>query len=575
MRPATAPRTEVRRGPAAGGIALAACMVVTESTGALCLAPTLFLAGLGPGLTFTVTAEVVLSETAYELGAALGIAVLGSLLTGIHRGFPVPADVPAQVAAATHDSLGGAVRAATALPRDQAAALPATARDAFTDGFRTAAVSLCSMIGKRLSMRISGSPPSSGPQRALIVASFVSRVGNGLFNTASVLYFTLVVHLPAAQVGIGLTVAGLVGLAAGIPAGNLADRYGPRTVWLASVTVQAAAMTAFVFIHDWVTFTLVATLDRLAATASGAAGGALIARAGGPRPAAFRARLRTFVNLGVVLGTLGAAVAVSVGTREAYTVLILANAASFAGAALVALRGVPAYRPLPRPPEHHRRAVLSDRPYLSFVALYGAMGLQYQTVSLLLPVWLSAHTDAPRWTVAAVYAVNSGVCVLLQSRIGSRVETPRQGGRALRVAGLLFLVSCPLMALTADVPVWMAPLLAVLAVALHSLGEVWESSGGFALGFGLAPDHAQGQYQGLFGLGFNAGQALAPLVLTTAVLGLGHAGWLLLGVFFAALGAAGPPVAAWAERTRRPPLPTPPPPPRPDGSAQLPLPDSA
>lgn len=400
--------------------------------------------------------------------------------------------------------------------------------------------------------RIPGLPVPNGPQRALIAASFVSRVGNGLFNTAAVLYFTLVVQLPAAQVGAGLTIAGLTGLLAGIPAGNLADRYGPRTVWLAALAMQAATMAAFVFIHSWATFTLIATLDRLAATASGAAGGALIARAGGERPAAFRAKLRTFVNLGVVLGTLGAAFAVSVNTRPAYTALILANAASFACAALIALIGVPNYQPLPRPKEHHGWAVLADRPFVSFVALYGAMGLQYQTVSLLLPIWLSAHTDAPRWTVAAVYAVNSGVCVLLQSRIGSRVETPRQGGRAFRLAGLLFLVSCPLMALTADVPVWIAPVLAILAVCVHSLGEVWESSAGFALGFGLAPEHAQGQYQGLFGIGFDAGQAMAPVVLTAAFLRLGHAGWLLLGVFFAALGAAGPLVAAWAERTRPP-----------------------
>ncbi|WP_329611729.1 MFS transporter [Kitasatospora herbaricolor] len=406
------------------------------------------------------------------------------------------------------------------------------------------------MIGEDARQGSSGVPAPSGPQRALIVASFVSRVGNGLFNTAAVLYFTLVVHLPAAQVGVGLTVAGLTGLLAGIPAGNLADRYGPRRVWLTSLAMQAATMAAFVLIQSWVTFTLIATLDRLAATASGAAGGAVVARAGGERPAAFRARLRTFVNLGVVLGTLGAAFAVSAGTRTAYTVLVLANAASFACAGLIALVGIPDYRPLPRPAEHRRGAVLADRPFLSFAALYGAMGLQYQAVSLLLPIWLSARTDAPRWTVAAVYAVNSGVCVLLQSRIGSRVETPREGGRAFRIAGLLFLVSCPLMALTADVPSWTAPALAVLAVCVHSLGEVWESSAGFALGFGLAPDHAQGQYQGLFGVCFDAGQALAPVILTTAVLGLGHAGWLLLGAFFAALGAAGPPVAAWAERTR-------------------------
>ncbi|MFD0070974.1 hypothetical protein ACFVIY_00775 [Streptomyces sp. NPDC127166] len=192
----------------------------------------------------------------------------------------------------------------------------------------------------------------------------------------------------------------------------------------------------------------------------------------------------------------------------------------------------------------------ADRPYVSFVALYSAMGLQYQTVSLLLPIRLTAHTDAPRWTVAAVYAVDSGGCVLLQSRLGSKVEPPGQGGRAFRLAGLLFLVSCPLTALTADVPAWVAPALAVLAVCVHSVGEVWESSGGFALGFGLAPDHAPGRYQGLFGIGFDAGQALAPVILTGAVLALGHTGWLLLGVFFALVGAAVPPAAAWAERTR-------------------------
>ena len=35
------------------------------------------------------------------------------------------------------------------------------------------------------------------------------------------------------------------------------------------------------------------------------------------------------------------------------------------------------------------------------------------------------------------------------------------------------------------------------------------------------------------------------------MLGLGHAGWLALGAFLLAVGAAGPSVAAWAERTLR------------------------
>ncbi|MWA15794.1 MFS transporter [Streptomyces sp. BA2] len=386
-------------------------------------------------------------------------------------------------------------------------------------------------------------------ERVLILASFVNRVGNGLFNAASALYFTLVVDLPAAQVGAALTVAGLIGLLAGIPGGHLADRRGPRTVMMLALAVQAVAMSALVLVESWGALTLIATVDQLAAAVGGAAWGALVVRVGTDRPALFRAKLRTYVNLGVVLGTVGAGFAVAAHTRTAYTVLILGNAASFALCALLLIL-LPNYRALPPPSQQRRWIALTDRPFVAFTALYGAMGLQYSAVSLLLPIWISEHTDAPRWTVAAVFAVNAGVCVLLQTRIGSRIETPREGGRAFRTAGLLFLVSCPMMALTAHTPVWAAAGLVVAAIFVHSLGEIWESSAGFALGFGLAPDHAQGQYQGLLGLGFSAGQALAPAILTTVVLGLGTAGWLLLGAFFAAVGAVGPSLERWGTRTR-------------------------
>ncbi len=389
----------------------------------------------------------------------------------------------------------------------------------------------------------------SGPERVLVAASFVNRVGNGLFNAASALYFTLVVGLPAAQVGAALTVAGVIGLCAGIPGGHLADRRGARMIMMLALVVQAASMAALVLVENWAALTVVATVDQIAAAVAGAAWGALVVRVGGERPAVFRAKLRTFVNLGVVLGTLGAGLALAADTRGAYVALILGNAASFALCAALLLL-LPRY-PVVAPPRQRRWLVLTDRPFLVFTALYGAMGLQYPVVSLLLPIWISEHTESPRWTVAALFAVNSAFCVLTQTRIGSRIETPYDGGRAFRTAGLLFLLSCPMMALAAYAPVWSAAGLVLAAVFVHSLGEVWESSACFALGFGLAPDHAQGQYQGVLGLGFSAGQALAPAILTTVVLGLGTAGWLLLAAFFAALGAAGPPLARWGVRTRQ------------------------
>ena len=425
--------------------------------------------------------------------------------------------------------------------------------------------------GSALVRRISRVLPQDGPQRALIPATFVNFMGNGLFNTAAVLYFTLVVHLSAAQVGLGLTTAGLVGLTGGIPVGTLADRRGPRAITAITFAVQAASMTAFLAIHNVLAFTLVACVDRLAYSANNAARGGLIARVGGDNPATFRFKLRAFSNAGVVFGTLGSGIAIQIGTHAAYAALIGANALSDVVAALFVLR-IPSYPPIPkppkpqaqvqvqaqaqvrkpRPPKSRRReglGVLADRPFITFAALDGAMGLQYQAISLLLPLWIAFHTRAPHWTVAAGPAVDALVCVVLQTRIGTTVNSADEGGRAFRRAGLFFLVSCPAIALSADVPGNLAPLVVIAAICVHSLGEIWQSCANIALGFGLAPDHAQGQYQGALGLGFDAGQALAPALLTTVVIGLGQGGWVLLGAFFAALGSLGPAVTGWAQRT--------------------------
>jgi DHA2 family multidrug resistance protein-like MFS transporter len=109
----------------------------------------LLVVGAGAGFSFTVTADVILaavpkqeagaasavSETAYELGAALGIALLGSIVTGVYRDFTGPVGTPA----AAHESLGGAVEAATQLPPQTAVELLDAARESFAHGVSIAA----------------------------------------------------------------------------------------------------------------------------------------------------------------------------------------------------------------------------------------------------------------------------------------------------------------------------------------------------------------------------------------------------------------------------------------------------
>ncbi|MET7292665.1 MFS transporter [Streptomyces griseoloalbus] len=142
-------RSVVAGGLAAVGLALAALTVIGQSTGYPLLGAALLVVGAGAGFSFTVTADVILSsvpkeqagaasavsETAYELGAALGIAVLGSIVTGVYRGFAGPAGTPAKA----HESLGGAVEAASSLPAGTAEPMLDAARQAFVDGLTLAA----------------------------------------------------------------------------------------------------------------------------------------------------------------------------------------------------------------------------------------------------------------------------------------------------------------------------------------------------------------------------------------------------------------------------------------------------
>ncbi|WP_329132528.1 MFS transporter [Streptomyces sp. NBC_00670] len=141
-------RAVVSGGLAAVGLALAALTVLDRGTGYPLLGTALLVVGVGAGLSFTVTADVILSsvpkdqagaasavsETAYELGAALGIALLGTVVTGVYRGFTGPAGTPE----AAHESLGGAVETAAGLPGPSAEALLTAARDAFVDGLALA-----------------------------------------------------------------------------------------------------------------------------------------------------------------------------------------------------------------------------------------------------------------------------------------------------------------------------------------------------------------------------------------------------------------------------------------------------
>ncbi|MFQ6849827.1 MFS transporter [Streptomyces sp. 35M1] len=100
--------------------------------------------------------------------------------------------------------------------------------------------------------------PAAGPARGLAVAQLVNSLGDGAYYVCSALYFSQVVGLSAAQIGLGLTVAWGVGAVAGVPLGNLADRRGPRGTAVALALATAVSVAAFLTVRSFLPFVLAA-----------------------------------------------------------------------------------------------------------------------------------------------------------------------------------------------------------------------------------------------------------------------------------------------------------------------------
>ncbi|GAA1575573.1 hypothetical protein GCM10009731_31750 [Streptomyces globosus] len=85
----------------------------------------------------------------------------------------------------------------------------------------------------------------AGVPRRLAAAQPADSVGDGARHASSALFFTRVVGLPPALIGLGPTLAWAVGSVAGIPLGALADRRGPRGASVLPAAATAACAASF------------------------------------------------------------------------------------------------------------------------------------------------------------------------------------------------------------------------------------------------------------------------------------------------------------------------------------------
>jgi MFS family permease len=383
-------------------------------------------------------------------------------------------------------------------------------------------------------------------ERALASAVAALSLSRGMFFAVSALYFTRGVGLSAATVGLGLTTAGAVGVLSSYVGGRLSDRYGADRLQQWTLAANGAALLAYALAGNVISFILIAACVSATRGLQSTAQVTLLARwYVGPERVTVRARLRVVMNVFIGAGSLLAGLALMVDTTSAYRLtVVLVGAVTMVGTVpLIGLRrrvtGLAERMDATGGQAQVRgRSPLRDRTYVASTVLNAIVAIQFGLTSVAIPLWVADHTDAPTVVVSALLLVNTAYVALFQVRASRGAQNLRTAGQSVRRAGLFLLVACLLFAAAGYLGAAAATGVLLLAALAASAAETKGEAGGWTMAFELADPARAGAYQGLSQTGYAVAQMVSPAVVTTSAIDHGTAGWIALGMLFAATGAA-------------------------------------
>ncbi|MFJ6842793.1 MFS transporter [Streptomyces griseoluteus] len=388
----------------------------------------------------------------------------------------------------------------------------------------------------------------------LLLVGLVDATGTGLYLAGSALFFTRIVGLSTSQVGLGLSVAGVLGILGPIPFGRLADRWSPRAVLMMLHLCCAAGFASYVLVDGFVSFMVVAGLLGIAEQSARPLSQALVEQAVGEESRnAMAARFRVVYNVGYTGGALLAALAIQIGTRSSFLTIMVGDAVSFILSAtlLAFLRLQPADRSArsSRGVSSLRLPALRDRWYTAATGVNALMLLHMALLSVGVPLWITTHTRADDSLVAVLLVVNTVIAILLQVRVARGTEKVTGGITAMRRAGVALALSCACFAAAGYAHSGVGVTVVLLAgIVLLTFGEMFQSAGQWSLSFGLAPTRSRVEYLATFHIGSSVQVAVGPLLMTVGVINNGTVGWAVLAAVFLLTAMAVRPVTVAAAR---------------------------
>lgn len=351
--------------------------------------------------------------------------------------------------------------------------------------------------------------------------------------TVDVIYFTTIVGLSPHQVALAISIAGGFAMSLSVPSGHIADRFGPRNIAAIAIGLEGVVMACLIFVHSYTPFLLIHIVMGALGVVAQTTRMATIAKLGGEENRVqLRAYQRAVTNFGISLGTLFAGIGLALNSPAVYKSLLLGDAITFILAGLLYLR-LPFVPPTVDRGEPFSFEAMKDRKFLGATLSNAFMSLHFVLQSVAIPLWVVRETNAPRWWVSVIMLMNTIAVMLLQVAASKSSATLFGGAKNYRLASYFISLACLLYAYAHGVDAVLASLLLLLGMASHIVGELIGSAGSWSIGFGLADENHQGQYQGVWGLSWGLSGTLGPALVTALVIGMGISGWWILAAIFA------------------------------------------
>ncbi|NUT19809.1 MAG: MFS transporter [Hamadaea sp.] len=384
--------------------------------------------------------------------------------------------------------------------------------------------------------------PPTPLSRRLATQSLLFATAEGTFLTGSAVFFTQVVGLKAAQVGLGLTAAGVVSFLLAYPAGKLTDRIGPKRMWAVGALLAAMLFGAWPFISSFAGYLAMVVLFEIIENAAGAGRNAYILDVMPEEErVATQAYMYSALNVGFTLGAIIGGVALAIDNLTLIRFMPLFTLA-------IGLLNAVFIARLPRAPHDIARSAaerkaagvkragrgpLRNIGWMLSSFFSGTMWTNQVLLNVVIPLWLVQATDAPHWLLAWLFGTNTVLCIFLPAYTSRGVRTTSDALRSVRIAGAFFVASCLITMATHNTAGLLTIFLVWLGHVTVTGAELYFSGANWAFQAKLMDPDRRGEYGGVSEIFGTLGGRWAPALYTFLAMSwhpafLPSAGWLVI-----------------------------------------------